>query len=412
MPTTDDAVPTAKRICLVCHGEFSPDQRRCPSDGTILVALSADPYSGRTLADRYQVEELIGTGGTSMVYRAQHNQLQRTVAIKMLKAHLVTEEESKKRFEQEARAVSCLTHPHVVTIYDVGVTRYGEPYIVMEYLNGTSIAQFLSENGPMDWRRALPIFIGAASALSHAHKKTVIHRDVKPSNIMMVPTEEEPDFVKIVDFGMAKLRSLTGEFQRVTKTGEVFGSPAYMSPEQCTGRKLDERTDLYSLGVVMYEVLVGRPPFKERSAIETIRRHIKEAPPNFSDLNPDLNVPSKVHNIVFKCLAKSADDRYQTMDELKAALESVLEDETVDLSTRPGMGRAAATGVASADGASLAGSGSSKMTAAGPAKSLDTDQVRQAETSRVMRFQIISFVILILLSILAAIITFMHPFSR
>ena len=400
MPTTDDAIPTAKRICLVCHEEFTPDQKRCPSDGTILVALSSDPYTGRVLADRYQVESLIGTGGTSMVYRAQHNQLHRTVAIKMLKAHLVTEEESKKRFEQEARAVSCLTHPHVVTIYDVGVTRYGEPYIVMEYLEGTSVADFIKENGPMDWQRALPIFISAAGALSHAHKKTVIHRDVKPSNIMLVPSDEEPDFVKIVDFGLAKLRSLTGEFQRVTKTGEVFGSPAYMSPEQCTGRKLDERTDLYSLGVVMYEVLVGRPPFKERSSIETIRRHIKEPPPSFAELNPDVEVPAKLQQIVFKCLAKSTDERYQTMDELKAELELVEDELKQPISTT-----ASSTLMPK-------GSSSTKMSATDVSGTKTTGQIRQAETSRVMRFQSIGLVILILLSILAALLTFTHPFSR
>src|SRR5579883_2449803 len=126
MPTTDDAAPTTKRVCLVCQKEFVGDQKRCTEDGTPLVALSSDPYSGKTLADRYAVQDLIGSGGTSVVYRAYHLQLRRPVAIKMLKAHLVNDEDSKKRFEQEARAVSCLSHPHVVGVYDVGVTKYGE----------------------------------------------------------------------------------------------------------------------------------------------------------------------------------------------------------------------------------------------------------------------------------------------
>lgn len=297
------------------------DEKRCPKDGTMLVAIASDPYTGKTIAERYEIEKLIGSGGTSIVYRALHLQLRRTVAIKMLKAHLVTDEESKKRFEQEARAVSCLTHPNVVMVYDVGVTKYGEPYIVMEYLQGGSLADIVREEGRMSVERGLPIFMKACSALSHAHKKEVIHRDVKPSNIMIVPTDDDPEFVKIVDFGLAKLRSLTGEFQRLTKTGEVFGSPVYMSPEQCTARKLDQRTDVYSMGVVMYEALAGRPPFKEKSTIETIRRQIKEPAPKFVEIDPNLSVPERLEQIILKCLAKNPDDRYQTMDQLRDELE-------------------------------------------------------------------------------------------
>jgi serine/threonine protein kinase len=322
MPATDDAIPTARRVCLVCHTEFPADEKRCPNDGTVLVALAADPYAGKTLADRYEVEKLVGTGGTSIVYRALHLQLRRTVAIKMLKAHLVTDEESKRRFEQEARAVSCLTHPNVVAVYDVGVTKYGEPYIVMEFLQGGSLADLVASEGRLTYERALPIFVQACSALWHAHKKDVIHRDVKPSNIMIVPTDDDPEFVKIVDFGLAKLRALTGEFQRLTKTGEVFGSPVYMSPEQCTGRKLDQRTDIYSMGVVMYEAIAGRPPFKEKSTIETIRRQIKEPPPRFSEVNPELKIPEELETIILKSLTKNPEDRYQTMEELRADLEA------------------------------------------------------------------------------------------
>lgn len=321
MPATDDAIPTARRVCLVCHEEFSPDERRCPKDGTVLVALAADPYTGKTIAERYEIEALIGSGGTSIVYRALHLQLRRTVAIKMLKAHLVTDEESKKRFEQEARAVSCLTHPNVVAVYDVGVTKYGEPYIVMEHLQGGSLAELVGREGKIPYERALPIFVKACSALWHAHKKDVIHRDVKPSNIMIVPTDDDEEFVKIVDFGLAKLRSLTGEFQRLTKTGEVFGSPVYMSPEQCTGKKLDQRTDIYSMGVVMYEALAGRPPFKERSTIETIRKQIKEPAPKFSEVDETLHVPENLEKIILRCLAKNPEERYQTMEVLRDDLE-------------------------------------------------------------------------------------------
>ncbi len=322
MPATDDAVPTARRVCLVCQEQFLPEQRHCPKDGTVLVAIAADPYTGKTIAERYEIEELIGSGGTSVVYRALHLQLRRTVAIKMLKSHLVTDEESKLRFEQEARAVSSLTHPNVITVYDVGVTKYGEPYIVMEHLQGGSLFEAVKESGPMPWRRALPIFVQACSALAHAHKKDIVHRDVKPSNIMIVPTDDDPEFVKIVDFGLAKLRSLTGAGQRLTKTGEVFGSPQYMSPEQCTGKALDQRTDIYSMGVAMFEALAARPPFREKTTIETLRRQIKDPAPKFSEVDPDLVVPPPLEYIILKCLAKNPDDRYQKMEQLRSELEA------------------------------------------------------------------------------------------
>jgi eukaryotic-like serine/threonine-protein kinase len=321
IPASDDALNASKRICLVCHDEYGPGEQRCPKDGTLLVALASDPYVGQTIADRYAVKSLIGTGGTSMVYKAEHLQLHRPVAIKMLKAHLVADEDSMRRFEQEARAVSCLAHPHVVNIFDVGITHYGEPYIVMEFLQGISLAEVIANNGRVPLKRALHIFSQAASAVAHAHKKQVLHRDVKPSNIMLIATDENADFVKIVDFGLAKLRTLTGEFQRLTKTGEVFGSPVYMSPEQCTGKKLDDRTDVYSMGVVMFETLTGKPPFKERTSIETIRCQIKDTPPRLTDIAPDAGIPKALEMVILKALSKNPDDRYQDMDELKTAFE-------------------------------------------------------------------------------------------
>lgn len=333
MTTTDDALPVSRKVCLVCHEEFPIDQRKCPRDETILVALAADPYTGKTIAERYFVEQLIGSGGTSVVYKAHHNQLRRSVAIKMLKAHLVNDEESKARFEQEALSVSCLTHPHVITVYDVGVTNYGEPYIVMEYLQGKSLAEIIAYEKRLNMRRAVRLFIQACSALSHAHRKNVVHRDVKPSNIMLIHTDEDPEQVKLVDFGLAKLRTLTGEFQRLTKTGEVFGSPIYMCPEQCTGKKVDFRGDIYSMGVVMFESLTGRPPFKERTTIDTIRKHIKELPPTFKEIDPTLNLPEELQSIVLKALSKSPEDRQQTMEQLKDELELFLANEASGLAS-------------------------------------------------------------------------------
>jgi serine/threonine protein kinase len=321
MPATDDGASPSRRVCLVCQAEYPGDQKRCPKDSTLLVALVADPYLGKTIAEKYRVENLIGSGGTSVVYKAEHLQLRRPVAIKMLKSHLVTDDDSKRRFEQEARAVSSLNHPNVLNVFDVGVTKYGEPYIVMEYLQGISLGEVIAKNGRLPVKRAMHIFVQACNALAHAHKKEVLHRDVKPSNIMLVASDDDPDFVKIVDFGLAKLAALTGEFHKLTKTGEVFGSPVYMSPEQCTGKKLDGRTDIYSMGVVMFETLTGRPPFKERTSIETIRRQIKDAPPRISEILTGGEVPKVIETIVNKTLAKNPEERYETMDDLRLALE-------------------------------------------------------------------------------------------
>jgi eukaryotic-like serine/threonine-protein kinase len=329
----DEIVSQARKVCLVCHAEFPVDQRKCPRDETVLVALAPDPYTGKTIAETYYVEQLIGTGGTSVVYKAQHLKLRRPAAIKMMKAHLVADEESKKRFEQEARAVSCLTHPHVITVYDVGVTNYGEPYIVMEYLQGKSLAEVIAYEKRLSMRRAVRLFIKACSALSHAHKKEVVHRDVKPTNIMLIHTDEDPEYVKLVDFGMAKLRTLTGEFQRLTKTGEVFGSPIYMCPEQCTGKKVDYRADIYAMGVVMFEALSGRPPFKEKTTIDTIRKHIKDPPPGFKEIDPTLNIPEDLQAIIFKALSKSPDDRQQSMDQLREELELFMANEAAGISS-------------------------------------------------------------------------------
>jgi serine/threonine protein kinase len=334
MSAADNALPTAaKKICMVCHAEFPIDRLKCPEDDTALVALAPDPYTGKTIEDRYYVEQLIGTGGTSVVYKAQDLSLRRPAAIKMLKSHLVADEESRARFKQEARAVSCLTHPHVITVYDVGVTNYGEPFIVMEYLQGKSLAEIIAYEKRLPMRRAVRLFIKACSALAHAHKKEVIHRDVKPSNIMLIHTDEDPEYVKFVDFGLAKLRTLTGEFQRLTKTGEVFGSPLYMCPEQCKGRKVDYRADIYSMGVVMFEALVGRPPFREKTTIETIRKHIHELPPTFREVDPTLTLPEDLQAIVLKALSKSPDDRQQSMDQLREELELFMANEAAGLSS-------------------------------------------------------------------------------
>lgn len=312
-----------RKVCLVCQQEFPADLKHCPEDGTPLAGSGAAGLPGSTLAGSYDLESLIGTGGTSMVYRAYHRQMQRPVAIKMLRSSLSSDEYSLKRFQQEARAVSQLTHPNVITVFDVGVSPHGEPYIVMEYLEGISLFSLIKTQGNPSVARCLHLFIQTCNALAHAHQKGVIHRDLKPSNIMLVNVDGDHDFVKILDFGLAKLRSLTGEYQKLTKTGDVFGSPSYMSPEQCTGSKIDARSDIYSFGCVMYEALTGKAPFRGSNSLEVIRKHLKEDPPPFKETRPDLLFPCSLETIVLKALRRNPDERYQTMESLKEDLEIV-----------------------------------------------------------------------------------------
>ena len=338
MPDHDGKSPTAAgKVCLVCHQEFSYELRVCPTDNAQLVAVTADALPGTTLAEKYYVESLIGSGATSRVYRAEHTQMKRPAAIKMLKSNLITDAQSKLRFDQEARAVSSLAHPNLVTIYDVGVAPRGEPYIIMEYLEGESLTDILERVGHLEIEAALRIFIQTTDALTHAHKRGVIHRDLKPSNLMLVETDSGETAIKIVDFGLAKLKTLTGEHQKLTKTGEVFGSPFYMSPEQCTGKKVDVRTDIYSLGIVIYQALTGRPPFLGKNSIDVIRKQLKDPVPTFREANPNLSLPREVEAVVLKCLSKIPDERYQTMQQLHDDLVLIQNDKgtTIDFRAEP-----------------------------------------------------------------------------
>lgn len=338
MPEDDGKIPiTAGKICLVCHQEFPYELRVCPTDGAQLVAVAADSLPGTTLAEKYFVESLIGSGATSRVYRAEHTQMKRPAAIKILKSNLISDEQSKLRFDQEARAVSSLAHPNLVTIYDVGVAPRGEPYIIMEFLEGESLTDILERVGHLEIGEALRIFIQATDALIHAHKRGVIHRDLKPSNLMLVETDAGDTAIKIVDFGLAKLKTLTGEQQKLTKTGEVFGSPIYMSPEQCTGKNVDVRTDIYSLGIVMYQSFTGRPPFLGKNSIDVIRKQLKDPVPTFREANPDLSLPREIESIVFKTLHKNPDERYQTMQQLHDDLVLIQSDKghMLDFETEP-----------------------------------------------------------------------------
>jgi tetratricopeptide (TPR) repeat protein/tRNA A-37 threonylcarbamoyl transferase component Bud32 len=287
-----------------------------------MTFVQKDPYVGTTLSGRYVIDCLLGRGGMSSVYRARHLVLQnKVVAIKLLHEHLCREQSSLLRFKQEARAASALAHPNIIGIEDFGLTDEGTPYQVIDLLQGVSLADAIKQAGRLTVARALHIFVQACDALAHAHERGVIHRDLKPSNIMLVAHGGDPNFVKIVDFGIAKVLPEEGyESQGLTKTGDILGSPLYMSPEQCMGTKLDSRSDIYSMGCVMYETLVGTPPFKGVTIYETIYKHTSEMPADIVSVVPDLPLVRELNAVILKAMAKDPAQRYQSIAQMRDEL--------------------------------------------------------------------------------------------
>ncbi len=319
------------RTCAECGLELVGENAVCACDNSLPSRLRAqapakDPYIGELLNNTYQIQEVVGKGGMGCVYKARDVLMERTVAIKMLHAHLIQDQASIQRFQQEARAASAINHPNVITAYDFGISEAGQPFLIMDFLSGKSLSATIDDSNGLEYSRAIHIFAQTCDALHVAHTKGVIHRDLKPSNIMVVQNREDPDFVKIVDFGIAKLLPHSGkQSQNLTQTGELFGSPLYMSPEQFLGKALDERTDIYAMGCVMYESLIGRPPFSGEHVLETMHKHINEPPAKFSVARPDLKIPSKLEAIVMRALEKEPDARFQSMAELRDAILMTIE---------------------------------------------------------------------------------------
>ena len=317
---------TKKMGCITCSNEYGGNLTTCPHDGTRLTPLSQDDLVGTVLDGRYEINELLGGGGMGLVYKAKHRLINRTVAIKVLHKHMVSSGDALKRFRLEAEAASSLNVPNILTIHDFGISEQGQPYMVMDYLAGVSLQEVLEAEQRLDVHRALGIFSQVCAALKHAHDKQIIHRDLKPSNIMLVEFEGQPDFVKIVDFGIAKLLGRTdGDRGQLTRTGEIFGSPLFMSPEQCRGMHLDARTDIYSLGSVMYLALTGRPLFESDNVLDIFVKQATTPPTSFGEICPELTIPTEVEEIVLKALEKEPSDRFQSMAELKASLDKAKE---------------------------------------------------------------------------------------
>jgi len=255
-----------------------------------------------------------------VVYKARQIKMNRTVAIKMLHDDYAGNPNALKRFEQEARAVSSLNHPNILSVYDFGTDEQGHPFLATEFLLGKSLDQFLNEVNPVPTDVAVSIFIQTCTGLEHAHQKGVIHRDLKPSNLMLVEYAGEQNFVKVLDFGIAKVIAPDGTSSELTKTGELFGSPLYMSPEQCKGLVLDARSDIYSVGCIMYRTLTGISPLEGKDLVEVLYKHVNQLPSGFSEVLRVQPIYANLEHVVFKAMAKEPEDRFQTMGEMKDAL--------------------------------------------------------------------------------------------
>ncbi len=275
---------------------------------------------GHTLNERYVLESLLGQGGMGAVYKATDRQMAgRIVAVKVLAPHLVSDEKQVKRFEQEARAANQLRHPNTISVLDFGRSAEGHIFMVIEFLTGETLTRVMHP-GAMDISRALYIMRQVCKSLAEAHSKGIVHRDLKPDNIFVCEIYGEKDFVKVIDFGIAKF--LEDEHANLTQAGKMFGTPRYLSPEQAQGIQLDNRSDLYSLGVILFEMLVGRAPFVAEEAIAVAIKHVQEAPPTLAEVNPDVRIPDEVDRLVFKLLAKKPDQRFQKAEDVVAAIDN------------------------------------------------------------------------------------------
>ena len=270
-----------------------------------------DKYRGMMLDGRYELVELIGSGGMAVVYKAMCHRLNRYVAVKIMRPELAKNEKFRRRFQTESQAIAKLSHPNIVGVYDVSRTDHIE-YIVMELIDGITLKQYLREHGPIDAPQAVDFSLQIARALSHAHGKGIVHRDIKPQNILVV----EDGVIKVADFGIANLQSEVPDVEN-----EAIGSVHYISPEQARGLPVDGRSDIYSLGIVMYEMLSGKLPFDGDDDRTVALKHLSAVPTPLREIAP--SVPEALEKIVMKAMNASLDERYQTADALVADLEAL-----------------------------------------------------------------------------------------
>lgn len=314
------------RPCPQCGTACEAEHHYCPGCGFPVGTMGAgneDKFVGKTLPGGYHILDLISVGGMGRVYRAEQSVLGRTVAVKIIHPHLLSDENSAVRFMTEARAASQLNHPNSVAVFDFGRTDDGQPYLVMEFLRGKDLARVAYEEGPLTFSRIVDVLRQVLTALGEAHELGIVHRDLKPENIILEPLRRGGDFVKVVDFGLAKLKA-DAQAPSVTSPGIVCGTPDYMAPEQGRGDPIDGRSDLYAVGVILFQLLTGRLPFEADSPTQVVMMHLSIPVPDPRQVAPERNIPAPLVDVVFKSLEKEADKRYQDALEFADALKDAL----------------------------------------------------------------------------------------
>ena len=328
------------RVCPACGTEYPPAGAAegpvapCALDGYALVRrvdfdlAKGDIMLGRTVGGRFTVMARLGSGSMGAVYRAWQGTVGRWVALKIMRYDKVADPESKARFEREARAMSQLASPHTVTIFDFGQAEDGSVFLAMELLEGESLGARLTREGRIPIRDAVHFARGALVSLAEAHAKGIIHRDLKPDNLFLTEVPDvagapSREICKLLDFGIAKVVREEHAIDALeTQAGTVFGTPRYMSPEQAQGRRLDPRTDIYSLGVILYQMVTGEAPFDDEDAVVVMARHIKTKPRAPSEIAPEVGIPSSLERVIVRALGKEPEDRPQSADVFIMALDA------------------------------------------------------------------------------------------
>jgi serine/threonine-protein kinase len=307
------------KTCPKCAMRYPNEAQTCFLDGENLSGI-ADMRIGQTIAGRYVIEDVIGEGGMATVYLASQKHSARKVAIKLMNAQLTGDKITIERFRREARSAQKLAHPNIITIYEQGETEEGCPFIVMEHLEGETLAEVVAR-GPLPIDRALAVMIQCARGIARAHDFEVIHRDLKPENIFLCPQKDDSEIVKLLDFGIARSMADT----RLTNQGELFGTPQYMSPERISGKDTTAADDIYALGVVFFEISTGHLPFQAKDVASFFLKHLSEAPRNPLALNPKLPVP--LVNLILQMLAKDPKQRPVDAHRIHAELAALAQDE-------------------------------------------------------------------------------------
>ncbi len=334
--------------CPKCAQQLTQLPNYCPACGEDLRGLTptsdtlSGPWSGKVIDGRYRLREKLGEGGMGTVYKVEHVRMGKVLALKVLRPELGMDRQLTARFQQEARVVSRLSHPNTIQVFDFGELDDGALYIAMEYLPGRDLAWMLRTHGPFAEDKGLAIGSQVLAALQEAHEKGIIHRDVKPANVMLIRQKDRDDLVKVLDFGIAKLNEGEGR-KHITGVADFVGTPAYTSPEQARGEPLDARSDVYSVGALLFELVTGRPLFTGPTLMSVVNQQLESPPPRIADVAPGRAVRPAFEALLRRALEKPREKRFASAEDMRAALEKLrreLGQGAVDFTPLPGDGNA------------------------------------------------------------------------